>query len=804
MKVSEANVGKKNLQPEGARAGYNYRKKWWLYSLSALLFGLLVLFYFCLPTPLFNTPNSTVLEDHKGELLAARIADDGQWRFPLCDSVPYKFEQAVLSFEDEDFYNHPGLDFKAIAAAVYKNLKAGKVVRGGSTISMQVMRLAGNNPERSLLIKIKETLQALRLEVKYSKKYILRLYASEAPFGGNVVGLETASWRYFGRPAWKLSWAESAMLAVLPNAPSLIFPGKNQKMLKNKRDRLLKKLYLKGEIDSLTYQLSLKEEIPGRPLALPQVAPHLLDHAEKSGKKGQKMVSSVDIYLQERVNDLLSLHFERLSSNEIYNAAALVIEIESGEVKAYNGNIPGHPVSHKGYDVDIIQAPRSTGSILKPFLYAMLMNDGFYLPESLVPDIPTIMGDYAPKNYHLTYDGAVPLKNAISRSLNVPAVRLLHEYGIEKFHHNLKNQGMTTLTHPASHYGLSIILGGAEGTIWDMAGMYRNMAWKLNHYHLRKAGIKKEAEEVIWKKDTKLSSVKMENFPSASCIYQTFEAMNEVSRPEEDQSWRMYSSSYKIAWKTGTSFGHRDGWAIGCTPNYVVAVWAGNASGEGMPGLTGIDAAAPIMFDIFRVLKKSSWFVKPVGDMQKIAICPNSGFKASEICPKADTLWIPGTGSNTELCPYHQWIFLDKNQLRVSGECESVTNMERKSWFTLPPIMEYYYKPHHPDYKQLPDWRKDCSAFGSTRRSFSIIYPKHRSKIYVPVELDEKLGEAIFEVACTKTGVSLFWYLDDQYLGKTESFHQMGLNPSPGHHKLTVVNEDGESHAILFEILGKK
>lgn len=768
---------------------------------SALI-SISLIFWHSLPEPLFNSPTSTILEDNKGTLLAARIATDGQWRFPLCDSVPLKFEKAILAFEDEDFFSHPGVDIKALGASAYQNIREGKILRGGSTITMQVIRLSKKNPPRTFREKFIEIIQALRMELKYSKNEILRMYTSEAPFGGNVVGLEAASWRYYGRPAWKLTWAESCLLAILPNAPSLMYPGKNEMLLRTKRDKLLYKLYQKGDIDSLTCQLALKEHLPQKPVAIPSHAPHLLDYNELSGRKGQKIRSTIDLQLQERVNEILSRQFIRLSGNEIFNAAVIVLDIESGNVLAYCGNIPNKPLPDKGYDVDIIQAHRSTGSILKPFLLAMLLDEGRYLPTSLVPDIPTFIGGYIPKNYYLTYDGAIPLKQVVSRSLNVPAVRLLHEYGIEKFHYRLRNIGMSTLTRPAAHYGLSIILGGAEGTLWDMASIYRNMAWKLNHYHLQKTGDATRLYPVKWDYGKIPSPVNTGMLPDVASIYHTFEAMNEVARPEEDQAWTSFASSYKIAWKTGTSFGHRDGWAIGCTPAHVVAVWVGNASGEGRPGLTGIDAAAPIMFDIFRMLPNTRWFTPPISQMQKISVCRQSGFKSGEICEQTDSIWIQASGTNSPVCPYHHWIFLDKNSHnRVNALCENMQNILIKPWFSLPSAMEYYYKNKHPEYFIKPPHRQDCTPSQPEKAAFSVVYPQNNSKIVIPRELDGRPGRVICEAVSGKSNEELFWYLDDGFLGKTMDFHQMGLNPSAGRHLLTLVNKNGESISVSFEIL---
>jgi penicillin-binding protein 1C len=767
----------------------------------------LIIFWFSLPSPLFKTPTSTVLEDSKGDLLSVRIADDGQWRFPTTDSIPSKFEAAITTFEDKYFRYHPGIDPLAIMDALYQNIKTGRIVRGGSTLTMQVIRLSRKNKSRTLKEKLVEAILAVRLELSYSKDEILKLYLREAPFGGNIVGLEAASWRYFGRSPEKLSWAETATLAVLPNSPSLIFPGNNQDKLLIKRNKLLKKLFEIKLIDKTSYGLALHEPLPEKLLPLPSFAPHLLVKTEKDGNKGMRNKTSIDVQIQKRVDYILKKHQARLAANGVFNAAVLVLDVNEGTVISYNGNVESENQSQHGYNVDLIQAKRSTGSILKPFLFAMMLQDGKLLSNSLVADIPTLIDGYAPKNYYLTYDGAVAFKNAISRSLNVPAVRILQQYGIQKFHTNMKKLGMTSLNKPANHYGLSIILGGAEGTLWDLANIYRNMAFNLNYYHRNYSKTPsdpyKKATYLTAEPSPKLKDQQAYPLNPAS-IWATFEAMNEVSRPEEESNWTDFSSSYKIAWKTGTSFGNRDAWAIGCTSKYIVAVWVGNADGEGRPELTGIGSAAPIMFEAFKLLKPGQWFMQPFNDMAKTEVCLKSGFKANADCVEKEEQWIFKKGLNGPSCPYHKKIFLDKSErYRVGSNCISVNEMLSKSWFVLPPAMEYFYKAKNASYQTLPPFKPGCETAEKHLQAFEIIYPSRNSKIYIPIEINGKPGRTVFEVAHRQNESTLFWYLDNEFVGTTKGFHQIALNPETGDHRLTVTDERGESKAVNFEVTSK-
>lgn len=774
---------------------------------SLLILVLFIFYWFSLPAFLFKAPCSSVLRDKDGNLLGALIAEDEQWRFPATKQVPDKFKTAIVQFEDKHFFWHPGVNLFSLGRAMWQDVKAKKIVSGGSTLTMQVIRMSRAEKGRTFFEKFIELILATRLELSNSKEEILSLYASNAPFGSNVVGIDAAAWRYFGQNANDLSWAESCMLAVLPNAPGLIYPGKNQHLLLEKRNRLLDRLQSAGFLDAETCSLSKQEPLPDKPYPLPQLAPHLLARAVSEGHKGELIQSTINLRMQERASEVIEKFHKVLKGNEIHNAAAFILDVETGNVLAYVGNTIKEDKVDRGNDVDVIMAPRSTGSILKPFLFASMLSDGELLPNTLVADVPTIISGYAPQNFNLTYDGAIPAKRALARSLNVPAVKMLQSYGFERFNYVLKKLGMTTINQSAEHYGLSIILGGAEGKLWDIGGIYAGMARTVNHYY--KFGGKYSLKDYhpphyLPETDSSAANPKLETtsiFDAASIKF-TFDAMMEVNRPDADAAWKLYSSSKRIAWKTGTSFGFRDGWAVGLTPNNVVAVWVGNANGEGRPGLTGINTAAPIMFELFGLLKTDKWFDEPFDEMAKASICKESGHRSTQLCERTTTMWIPKSGLKTAPCPYHKLIHLDATEkFRVNSECESVTTMVHKKWFILPASMELYYKSKNPTYRELPPFRKDCQ--GSNSNSMDIIYPKQPSKIYVPVELDGKTGKTIFEVAHRRKNASVYWHLDDKYIGTTTSYHQMALAPGPGQHTLTLVDEEGETISQHFEIVKK-
>ena len=773
--------------------------------IAVILISTLGIFYYnSLPDPLFKPSYSTNLEDRNGILIGAKIADDEQWRFPVSEEVPEKFKTAIVEFEDKNFGTHFGVDPIAIARALKQNYEAGEVVSGASTLSMQVIRLAKENPDRTVWEKLKEMIQATRLEFSYSKDEILSLYAAHAPFGGNVVGLEAASWRYFGRSSADLSWAESVTLAVLPNSPALIHPGRNREALKAKRDRLLKRLMEEEQIDSLTYQLSVLEPLPEQPLDLPNEAPHLVSKFYTGLEKGSRVKTSIDNKLQIRINKIIDSHYEKLRSNGIQNAAVLVLDVNSGKVISYVGNTKGYSGQH-GQSVDVISSPRSTGSILKPLLYMLKLNEGEILPNSLVQDIPSKFTDYSPQNYNRSYDGAVPASEALSRSLNVPAVYMLQDFGVPKFHHYLNELGFSTVNQDPEHYGLSLILGGADATLWDITSVYGSLAQQLNIYNASKNdsdGYERVNFSSKLESDKHSENHSQRTVINPGALYSTFEAMLEVTRPEEELHWRRFQNARKVAWKTGTSYGYRDGWAVGVTPEFVVGVWVGNADGEGRPELTGLKTAGPILFDVFDVLPATSWFNEPIYEMEEILVCKKSGHRAGSVCPEIIKESVPKTGLKTEVCPYHQVVHIDKNSgQRKNSSCADISDLETESLFVLPPVQEWYYKKNHSEYRSLPELAAGCGE--ENKLAMRLIYPFNSSVIYVPKELDGEKGKAVFEIAHRNNRTKIFWHLNDEFLGETESFHQLAISPDPGKHTLTLVDEKGERLEHEFEVVAR-
>lgn len=766
---------------------------------------LLIGYIFCLPSQLFNVSYSTVVTDRNSELLGARIATDGQWRFPPRTTTPEKMKQCMISFEDKHFYHHWGVNPLSISRAIWQNLKNKRVVSGGSTLTMQTIRLA-RNESRTFGEKFIEMILATRLEFRASKEEILSMYVSHAPFGGNVVGLDAAAWRYFGHPAEELSWAESAMLAVLPNAPSMIHLSKSRKALLNKRNRLLKTLYEEGTIDKSTYELAISEPLPEEPHPLPQIAPHLVSKFYQE-RNGEYSVSTLDKDIQIQIESLAERWSNEFNRSDIRNLAILVIDIPTNQVVAYCGNVHFEQ-KQSGNQVDVIQSPRSTGSILKPFLYYAMLQEGSLLPHMLLPDIPININGFTPQNFSLQFEGAVPASEALARSLNIPAVTMLQRYGVPKFHNLLQQIGLKTLNRPSSHYGLSLILGGAEATLWDVTSAYANMGRSLLKLPQIPCTLLLDGESIPLSYKTEQSTSSPENTKKESPInkagafqsgaaWQTFDALIEVNRPEEID-WKSIPSMHPIAWKTGTSYGFRDAWAVGVTPRYAVGVWVGNATGEGKPGLVGARTAGPVLFDIFNMLPSSpKWFERPTDVFVEAEVCRQSGHLKGRFCPETDTLLILSAGLKAEACPYHHLVTLSADEThRIYENCANTEPTIQKPWFTLPPVWEWYYKQHHPEYTPLPPFKPGCGE--DALQPMQFIYPPMNARITLPKQMDGNRGFLTVELVHSNPNTVIFWHLDNTYLTQTQDFHKISLQPAPGKHSLTAVDSEGNTVSTTF------
>lgn len=749
-------------------------------------------------------PSSYALYASDGTLLGAQVASDGQWRFAAAP-VPQRFADAVIAFEDKRFYWHLGVDPLSIARALRQNNASGSIVSGGSTITMQTVRLLEHYPRRTYIQKLHEAVCAVFFELRYTKRHILELYAAHAPFGGNVVGLEAASWRYFARPPTALSWAEAATLAVLPNQPSLVYPGANSEILLSKRNGLLARLASSGKMSDADYERALLEPLPAKPYPLPQLSRHYLEYLKKAqasshGRHKQTTFhTTLNTAMQQNAVRSLEQWSLNFSRKGIHNAAALILNTRSLDVLAYVANTGGTAPAGTGdaprntttNAVDMIQARRSSGSLLKPFLYAAMLDSGELLPDQLVIDIPTRIGNYSPGNNVPKYAGAIPASEALSRSLNIPAIRELRQYGIAAFLDVLKKCGFTTLNRSSDEYGLPLILGGGEVTLWESARAYaRLMQTALGDNPLTATGTQRL-------------------FPfSQGSAYLTLSTLAEGVRPEDEAIWQSFANARRIAWKTGTSNGNRDAWAIGVTAEYTVAVWIGNAEGTGTPDLKSVSTAAPVMFDLYKALPRSSWLPEPTAALSRVTVCSRSGYLAGVNCTETRQANRPVHAPVSTVCPYCHKVSLTPDG-RYQATADDLTGAQAGSYdgtmplienrFVLPPAIEYWYKRANLSYRSLPDfvpWHKSAE-----KQDLSLIFPEEGAHVVIPTEIDGSAGSMVMQAATRNDNTLVYWDIDGTYLGCTERLHEFAARPKPGKHTLTVTDSHGSRIQRHFEVL---
>jgi len=763
------------------------------FGFSIVVFGLIIL---VMPIPNYVPTYSKSLYSKDKHLLSASVSSEQQWCLPIAQELPEKFAESVLLFEDEYFYYHLGINPVSITKALITNIKEKRKKRGASTIPMQVMRMKNKNAKRNVWNKTTEALSAIKYSIFNKKSTILKEWAQIAPFGGNTIGAQSAAIRYFGRDLHELSWSEYALLAVMPNSPTTSNLRNNREKLKAKRDFLLKKLHQNKHFSFEDLGIFIDEDLPFEVKNIPQQNIHLLQFLAKKYPKQNLFVTTCTYHLQKSVNEIIEKESEFLKIDDIRNAAAIVIDVQSNELLAYTGNVQTNNSGKQNY-VDIIQAPRSYGSLLKPLLYGYAIESGQVLPKEMILDIPTSIGDFRPMNFDKKFRGAVRLDEMVIQSLNVPSVRLLNSVGLPAFYDFIKQLDIAYLNKGADHYGLSIILGGGESNLWDLARVYKGLSQNY-------MGIPYPFRPIKYLQGEKEKHMKNNVSFSPATILPLVETMADLSRPREEKFWERFGPENKIAWKTGTSYGHRDAWALGFNGKYMVGVWVGNENGEGRHDLTGISKAAPILFKIFNQLPENKWFghSPQYQKKQTISVCTESGKIAGSLCKQKEKKYIDNDYYTYQQCNYHQEIWLNAKNQMLKIDCKS-SDAKKDTVFVLPPYVEYFYKTTNINYRGLPPLDANCTP---KKSQLKIIYPENDLKIFIPKISKDKVGGFIARAYHNQKNGNIFWFVDDQHIKTTfgsKEEHTFSFSAPMGLHQLTINDQWGNSDQIWFEILSE-
>ena len=715
---------------------------------------------------------STSILDANGKLMDVFLTSDEQWHLKVEGDVSENLKEAVLTYEDKNFNTHHGVDFLAIVRA-FKNNFIGRKRSGASTITMQVAKLSSPK-KRTYINKFIEIIQAFKIESKLDKDTILKLYLNNAPYGGNIVGYGTAARMYFRKEPRNLSWSECALLAVLPNSPGSMNVEKNHERLISKRNNLLDKLYEKGKLTEQQLSLAKEEPLPDTRYPFERVAPHLARRLFNT-EKDKVIKTTIDYDLQKRMQEIVKSYVGYTHSEGITNAAMLIVENKTRNVKAYIGSQEFMDMENEG-QVDGVIAKRSPGSILKPFLYALSIDEGMIAPESLVQDVPMFFANFSPQNANKKYTGMVEARQALISSLNIPFVHLLDQYGEYKFYYFLKDMLGFDENAPEK-YGLSLILGTKEFSVEEIAMLYSGLA---NYGSLTSLNY-------LVKKDSNNNGRSKTMF-SKGASYLTLDTLKELVRPGLNNLYRWKDP---ISWKTGTSYGKRDAWACGMTPDYTVIVWVGNFSGKSNENLSGVISGGRLLFNVFEELENSNKrFEEPYYELENIKVDKITGYRIDIDGIETKTIKFPIKAKPLKISPFYKKIYVDDNDVEIDSRSPDFANSHEKVIMNYPLEVVNYFIRENRDVSEI-------YHTNSKEKSLKILYPTPNLKILLPKDLDKE-QKLIVKIANLKNQ-DIYWYLDKEFIGIDKSFEkeiELGI----GEHTLTIMAEDGEVVKTKFSI----
>lgn len=757
--------------------------------LAGTAFFLFVALLWLVPLPERVKPDySVTVFSHEGVLLRPYLAEGDVWRFPLkLDELPPFVVPALLAREDKRFYSHIGVDPVAILRAVFQNARSGEVVSGGSTITMQLARLLEPRP-RTLSSKIIEAFRALQLELHLSKDEILRLYLSYAPYGGNVEGISAASYVYFDHGPAELTAGEMAMLLLLPQSPSR-WQRLDEKQWKSVRERVLDELLAKGVISRQQKDEGAAAAVPRERLPLPLRVPHYADYlkAKFPGQVRIRSAVSVDIQrMVERITARIRPEYEALG---IHNVSLLVVENESRKLRAAVGNF-GYLDQKYGQSFATFDIPRSPGSTLKPFLYALALEQGKILPQTLLLDVPSRYAGYEPGNFSGDYLGLVTAEFALSQSLNIPFVRMLREVGVDYFLEYMET-GTSWKFDRQLGLGLSMIIGGVELKPLQLIELYANLAAKGRAAPLKLMDEEKDVDNRPW-------------FSEASVILLE-QALGKRDRPDFPERKDFSRFGTGVRWKTGTSQGRRDAWSVGYNDRYTVLVWFGNLDQEPSQFLTGSNAAAPVMFEVLEALQGRKG-VKPlhhhdVDGLVEVEVCAFSGDSPTPYCPQTVTVQGLKAKPLVNSCRFHRKVLLDKESgLRVLKGCDKNMETRYAKVLRLPPLVRRWYGERQGRQLMMPPFHPDCKTLSTEIGSLRIHSPKNGEEFIllpsfgrrdVVLPLDIESSSSMKETSC---------FLNGKQMADTAE----PLKLPAGDYYLFCSNLHGASDEVSFAVKGVK
>lgn len=752
-----------------------------------LLIFMIANLIFPLPKQKLHPPPSILIEDRHGELIRAFTTPEGRWHIPQkLEQVSSTLELATLHYEDRWFYWHFGINPVSIGRAAIQNIKAGRIVMGGSTITMQVARMM-EPKERTFWNKFIEAFRSLQLELRFSKSEILRFYFNLAPYGGNIVGSGAAARIYFEKAQHQLSLGEAALLAIIPNSPSQWRPDINPTACKNRRDLLLRQLKDAHKITEQQYQEAINESIPTKRHPMPFRAPHFARDLRKKHPHQTHFATTLDLKMQMLAENTLHEYLTPLQEKGINNGAVVIMDAANHQVRAMVGSNDFFDDDQEG-QVNGAVSPRSPGSALKPFVYGLALHHGLITPETLLSDVPVDYSGYSPVNYDTQYSGTVTAKTALARSLNVPAVNLSAQLKENSVYNFLIEAGITTFEHPEHHYGLSLILGGCEVTLLELTNLYAGLAnmGRFSPYQLSQdggTGIEKQLLDV------------------GACFILT-EMLTEVRRPDLPTMWKSTVNKPKVAWKTGTSYEHKDAWSIGYSPKYAIGVWVGNFDGTGVAEIIGAEAAGPILFALFETLQQNEtieWFHVP-DNVEKRRVCALSGLTPTKACGATKEDFYLKNITIQRSCNIHVLVDIDdRTGYRLCSSCRVGRLYHQEMFMEWPADVATWMKTSGYPVQEMPAHFPQCTTLIAGQGPI-IRSPSAECEYIIREGVDVEYQKILLEASVSNRTQKIYWFLDHELIFSGSPEEKVFLTPVPGTHTLSCMDDEGRSTEMTLQI----
>ncbi|AHY14477.1 MULTISPECIES: peptidoglycan glycosyltransferase PbpC [Citrobacter] len=737
------------------------------------------------PLPLHEVDPARVVVAHDGTPLW-RFADaDGIWRYPVTiDEVSPRYLQALINYEDRWFWKHPGVNPFSVLRAAWQDLSSGRVVSGGSTLTMQVARLLDPHP-RTFGGKFRQLWRALQLEWHLSKRDILTLYLNRAPFGGTLQGVGAASWAYLGKSPAQLSYSDAALLAVLPQAPSRLRPDRWPERAEAARNKVLERMAIQGIWSAKQVQESREEPVWLAPRQMPQLAP-LFSRMMLGKSRSDKIVTTLDAGLQRQLEELAQNWKGRLPARS--SLAMIVVDHTDMSVRGWVGSVDMNDDSRFGH-VDMVNAIRSPGSVLKPFIYGLALDDGLIHPASLLQDVPRRTGDYRPGNFDSGFHGPVSMSEALVRSLNLPAVQVLEAYGPKRFAASLRNVGLPLYLPAGAAPNLSLILGGAGARLDDMVAAYSAFA-----RHGKAGKLRLQPADPLLERP----------LMSAGAAWIIRRIMADEAQPLPDNA---LSRVVPLAWKTGTSYGYRDAWAIGINARYVIGIWTGRPDGTPVVGQFGFASAVPLLNQVNNLLLSRGTNQpedpRPESVSRGVVCWPGGQSLAAgdSNCRRRLATWLlDGSQPPTLLLPEQEGVngirfpvWLDGEGKRVAADCPQAREQTLIVW-PLP----------------LEPWLPESERRGARLPPVSATCPPLGQDPGLPLQLTGLRDGAIVKRLPGSPEASLpvqtsggtgdrWWFLNGQRLDERGRHLTLRLT-AKGDYQLLVMDDAGQVATVRFSV----